>query len=71
MSSSLDTRSLYTTRGLSERAVTGGREVEEMRKIFETAGLGATHDFDTVWEKAVDLAGGGPVNVAIFQEALM
>jgi hypothetical protein len=64
-------RSLYTTRGVSESAVAGGRDVEEMRKIFDMAGFGATHDFDKVWEKAVGLAGGGPVSVAIFQEALM
>ena len=63
--------SLFTTRGVTDRAVVNGKEKEELRLIFETAGLQEDNDFEAVWEKATQLAQSDLVSIETFQQALM
>lgn len=64
--------SVYTTRGLSEKSVVGGKTKAELELIFKTAGLQGTHDFEEVWAKATAVSKSSElVSVEVFQQALM
>mmetsp|Transcript_35350 Transcript_35350/g.92454 ORF Transcript_35350/g.92454 Transcript_35350/m.92454 type:complete len:456 (-) Transcript_35350:76-1443(-) len=65
------TPTLYTTRGLPPTAVQGGRNKDDIKRIFETAGLNGSVEFETVWARATELANADMVSVETFKEALV
>lgn len=61
----------YTALGVAETKVVNGRTKDELKLIFETAGLQQSHDFEEVWAKATTLSKSELVSVEVFQQALM
>lgn len=57
-----------TVRGLDEKDLMLPRSVDQIRAIFDAAGLGTTHRFEDVWNRARDQA--GLVSVLSFQNAI-